>query len=322
MATELIWAQLVHLSDNMWHDREACDSTGYEYTTASTRMRFHRPTWDDLIARFVESGVNTVLVDLGDAVRYESHPEIAVEDAWTPAQLKEELARLRDMGLKALPKLNFAASHDAWLGEYARMLSTRKYYEVAADLIAETCELFDGPGLFHLGMDEETHDNQNNGLIAIIRQHELWWHDLLFMVEQVEKAGSRAWIWADKFWHHPDEFIAQMPRSVMMSNWYYGGRFNSQREGAQAYIDLDTHGFDQIPTGSNWDDADNLRKTVKWCKENVDHKRLFGFLQTVWKPVIARRKTRLFEAADEVGVARMEWDGTWSEEAFEVKSGG
>ena len=59
-----------------------------------------------------------------------------------------------------------------------------------------------------------------------------------------------------------------------------------------------------------------------WCKEKVNHKRIFGFLQAVWKPVIARRKTRLFEAADEVGVARMEWDGTWCEAAFEFKSGG
>ena len=31
---------------------------------------------------------------------------------------------------------------------------------------------------------------------------------------------------------------------------------------------------------------------------------------------------KLFEEADEVGVAQMEWDGMWPEEAFEVKSGG
>jgi hypothetical protein len=31
---------------------------------------------------------------------------------------------------------------------------------------------------------------------------------------------------------------------------------------------------------------------------------------------------KLFEAADEAGVARMEKDGTWPEETFEVKSRG
>jgi hypothetical protein len=52
--------------------------------------------------------------------------------------------------------------HDAWLGSYARYVSTEPYYQVCADLIAEVMQLFDSPRLFHLGMDEEAFDSQRS----------------------------------------------------------------------------------------------------------------------------------------------------------------
>ena len=76
--------------------------------------------------------------------------------------MRAEVKRLREMGLEPIPKLNFSTCHDTWLGPYARMVSTPKYYEVAKDLIAETIELFDKPRLFHLGMDEEDERNQRH----------------------------------------------------------------------------------------------------------------------------------------------------------------
>ena len=101
-----------------------------------------------------------VVIDLGDGVRYESHPEIAVENASPVEQLREELARLRERGLEPIPKLNFSASHDIWLGPYSRQVSTEPYYAVCRDLIAEAIEIFDHPRLFHLGMDEELAHHQ------------------------------------------------------------------------------------------------------------------------------------------------------------------
>ena len=41
-----------------------------------------------------------VVIDLGDAVKYESHPEIAVRNAWTVKRLKDELSKIREMGLE------------------------------------------------------------------------------------------------------------------------------------------------------------------------------------------------------------------------------
>ena len=310
----MIWAQLVHIGYNMWADRGRIHDH-FEYTGAEDVLRFDKSLWDDLLVVFQREGVNMVVLDLGEAIRYESHPEIAVENALSVEELRTELAKMRSMGITPVPKLNFSTSHDDWLGEYSRMVSTPKYYEVCRDLIAEVCDIFDNPELFHLGMDEETWGHQKSYSHAIVRQFDLWWHDFLFYVEEVEKRGSRAWIWSDYYWHHPELFLNRMPKSVLQSNWYYGNVMDESNTGVQTYKDLDKYGFDQVPTGSNWGDPDNFRKTVEYWQDGiadgrVNAMRLKGFLQTIWKPTLERRRQRHMEGAAEVGVGRRLWERT------------
>ena len=302
-AEEMIWAQLVHLGYNMWCDK---DGTRWEseYGIEADHLRCDQSLWDDLMAKLADSGANMIVIDLGEGVRYESHPELAVKGSWTPDKLKAELGKMRSLGLEPIPKLNFSACHDAWLGPYSRMLSTKPYYDVCRDLIDEVIELFDRPRFFHLGMDEETFDHQRHQSYVVVRQHDLWWHDFLFLVDVVERTGTRAWIWSDFVWGHREEFLRRMPKSVMQSNWYYGRAFSRDINYVEAYHVLEEAGFEQIPAGANWSDPDNLRKTVEYCTGVVVPERLKGFLQTVWKPTVERRRHRHFEAADEVGVSR------------------
>ena len=309
----MMWAQLVHVGYNMWADKDRIHDD-VEYTTAADHLRFDRSLWDDLLTLFVEQGVNTVVLDLGEAVRYESHPEIAVKDALSVEDLRGELARMRSMGVTPVPKLNFSTCHDDWLGEYSRMVSTPKYYEVCRDLIAEVCEIFDGPSLFHLGMDEETWGHQRHYSHAIVRQHDLWWHDFLFYVAEVEKHDVRSWIWSDLYWDHPEEFVQRMPKTVLQSNWYYARSFKGDETGVKTYVDLDRHGYDQVPAGSNWSAPENFCNTVNFWKDGVargdlDGSRLKGFLQTIWKPTLERRRERHIEGAKEVGMGRRLWEG-------------
>src|SRR5690606_38528745 len=132
-------------------------------------------------------GMNMVVLNIGDSIQYESHPEISIKNAWSHEKLKSELAKCRSLGIEPIPKLNFSACHDLWLGKYSRMLSTDIYYEVCRDIINEVCVLFDYPRFFHLGMDEETANHQRNLKYAVIRQYDLWWGDLYFLIGQVEK---------------------------------------------------------------------------------------------------------------------------------------
>ena len=94
-------------------------------------------------------------------------------------------------------------------------------YKVCADLIRDVCEIFGKPRLFHLGWDEEKLAAQGNSRLAVVRQGDLWWHDFLFTVNEVEKNGSQAWLWSDVIWKHREEFLAKMPHRVMQSNWHY-----------------------------------------------------------------------------------------------------
>ena len=173
--------------------------------------------------------------------------------------------------------------------------------------IAEVIDLFDTPRFFHLGMDEETAQHQRFYEYVVIRQYDLWWRDLYFLVDQVERKGVRAWVWSDYVWHHPEAFFKKMPRSVLQSNWYYGAEFGRKITGSRAYIDLEAHGYDQVPAGSNWSAATNFPDTVSFCRRHVDPARLKGFMQTVWKPTLKVCRDRHVQAIDLVARARADW---------------
>ncbi len=276
-----IWSLLLHLGQNMWGDASTA------YTPPVDYMTWDYDFWKEVTETMAQSGLNMVVIDLGEAIKYESHPEIATKGAWSVEQLREDLARLRKLGLEPIPKLNFSACHDLWLGEYARMVSTKKYYEVCSDLIKEVTEIFDKPRFFHLGYDEETFGHQRTYDYIVIRQNELWKHDFLFFINECEKNQTRPWIWADYYWNHKD-FLNWAPKSIVMSNWYYSLNFDLNSEDkdnvnyVQTFLDLDKAGFDQIPTGSNWSNDENFGLLVKFCKENLSSERLLGYLQTNW----------------------------------------
>jgi hypothetical protein len=305
-SSPMIWGSLLHLSYNMWSDRDAPEWK-LDHVSARPYLRFDESLWNDLLPKMAEAGMNMVVIDLGDGVRYQSHPEIAVEGAWSPAKLREELAKIRQLGLEPIPKLNFSTCHDAWLGPYSRCVSTDTYYDVCRDLIAEVIDLFDQPRFFHLGMDEETAEHQRYYGYVVIRQYDLWWHDLAFYAAQVEKGGVRPWVWSDYVWHHPEAFYANMPLSILQSNWYYGTEFGPDVVRTRTYPELEQYGYDQIPTFSNWSDPRNVLMTVQYCREHIASPRLKGFLQTIWKPTLEVCRERHEQAIDLVRQARAWW---------------
>lgn len=327
---KIIWANLIHLSFNMWFDcprnvfkGKRCDGLAQPY------LRFDGRLWDDLLAQMAKAGMNMVVLDLGDGIRYRSHPEIAVENAWTPKRLKQELAKMRTHGLEPIPKLNFAAAHDNWLGPYARMLSTETYYRVCRDLIAEVSELFGAPRFFHLGMDEETAVNQIYNQLVVIRQFDLFWHDLDLMFSAVRQCGARPWVWSDYQWYHPEQFFRRMPKDVLQSNWWYSrlrpetvltrvnpqvmdtGKANMTEplrlKPVKAYLELEKHGYDQVPAGGTHSLDTNFANTAAFARRHISPKHLYGFLQTTWCPTIEHYRDRHIQAVDLAAAAIKQW---------------
>jgi hypothetical protein len=282
----------------MWCDWDNPALTSQPYNPIKPYLRFDDNVWNDLLAAMTKGGFNMVVIDLGDGVQYQSHPEIAVENAWSRSRLSAELKKLRGLGLEPIPKLNFSTCHDQWLGPYARMVSTPKYYDVCRDLIAEVIDLFDKPRFFHLGMDEEDAKHQRTFEHVVVRQHNLWWHDFRRFYEQVEAAGVRPWIWSDYVWEHPELFWERMPKSILQSNWYYGEKFSTEILAVRTYKELEDHRYDQVPTLSNWTTPANIHGTFEFCRKNIPPERLKGFLIAPWRPTLPETRQRHMEAIE------------------------
>jgi len=323
---DLMWATLFHLGRNFCGDNAGFKVGDNPVTSFGfKKMEFDEAMWREATERMRKGGVNTVVLDLCEGVVYPSHPELAVKGSWSADKLKGEIVRLARMGITAIPKLNFSTCHDDWLGEYSRMISTRTYYRVCSEIIADVFDIFGTPRFFHIGYDEETASNQTSYLFACMRQNELWWHDFLFFVKEIEKHGARAWIWSDYFWDHEEEFLKRMPRSVLQSNWYYGRRWEGEpperpyeAKRLAAFGKLDKAGFDQVPTGTNWvppyfkkgesNDA-NFAGLVKHCRKHIDPKRLKGFLNASWSSVLNEsRRKRVFDAIEQVAAEIKGWN--------------
>ena len=167
-----IWCYLVQFGRNMWGDlefppprdgikmkiltdaehAELCKEQHWRHD----RMHFEYPFYCELVDRLKAAGCNMIMLDVGEGVRYPSHPELALRDSWEPERLQREINRLRGMGFEVVPKLNFSCCHNSWLGPYARMVSTPKYYEVCRDVIDDLIEIFDGTRYVHRGMSSSS----------------------------------------------------------------------------------------------------------------------------------------------------------------------
>ncbi len=290
---EMIWSCLLHLGANMWQDKSApvgpndFHSTKHSNVYWSDDLRFDRDIFHKITEKLPGLGMNTVLIDVGDGVRYDSHPEIGVNGALSPDELREEVRRLRALGLDPIPKLNFAASHDAWMGEYERMLSTDIYRTVVGDLIHEVCEIFEGPTHFHLGLDEETATNQAAYGYSVIRGEELWLRDFYHMVDCCEKENTRPWMWSDHFYYKPHLFEKKIPKTVLQSNGHYWGLQGPNGDAGvngyryRAFFKLDELGFDQVPVVTTYATHSNaFQITEHLAREKMGS--ICGFMSAAW----------------------------------------
>ena len=285
----MIWSYFLQLSNHMWNPIGRIHPSPYLVDGSSGEANgTDIETWDKLVDFIAERQYNMLVIDVGDAIQYESHPEISAPDAWSKDFLKQKLDEIRAKGIEPIPKLNFSTGHCAWLKEYRLMISTPTYYKVCADLIAEVCEAFGYPRLFHVGMDEEDIGHQTLHNVAIVRQGEHWWHDAFFLFKECEKHGARPWVWSDYYWHHPELFKKNMPKSVLQSNWCYRSLTNppdeKQKVRVQAYLDFNELGYDQVPTSSTWalPYGSNEFETVGWCRDRLDPELLKGFITVPW----------------------------------------
>ena len=296
---------LIHIGTNLWY--EVDNHRGEEdkkvwRCAAENKMRFDKRLFNELIEYLPSCGVNTIVLDLADGIVYESHPELAIEGSLTREEVQEILSKLNALGIEVIPKLNFSTCHDYWLKDYAKMVSTKLYYDVCKDLIDEVCKVF-RPKLLHFGMDEEVYENQAKYDYVVIRQNNLWWHDLYFLVEQVEKHGAKACIWSDYARHRPQEFIEKCPKSVVQCPWYYFNQFEGElteecKVRVAPFKLLADAGYGVLAGGSNEYFNENILLLHNYCKKHLPKEKYKGIIQTTWAATTEEWREELFAAAN------------------------
>ena len=295
---------LIHIGTNLWYEvgNKRCSGEKLWQSAGASKMRFDAELFDELCVHITKCGINTVVLDLADGIVYNSHPELVIEGAIERDELTLMISKLKKLGLNIIPKLNLSTCHDAWLKEYSKMVSTKAYYDVCRDLINEVCDIFT-PELFHIGMDEENYENQRLYDYAVVRQNDLWWHDLYFFVELIEKRGARACMWSDYARHRPDEFIEKCPKSVVQFPWYYFNKFEgelteAERIRVQPFKRLTDAGYTVIAGGSNEYFKENVSLLHAYCKKALPKDKYVGIIQTTWAATTEENRKTLFEAAD------------------------
>lgn len=307
---EKMWAVFTKLSNNI----------GWTKYSSLKEGGFDKDEWHGLLEEMSQKGFNTVVMDVGDGVKYSSHPEVSLPDALTKEEVSEEIKRAKDLGIKIIPKLNFSTTHDVWLGEYERMVSTKIYYNLCRDLLTELHEIFEAPEYIHIGMDEETEYNGHSLDLIILRKRELIWNDLDFYFDCIRSQGATPWMWSDYLFDYPEEFRKHIkPDDLIISPWQYAAMYeehftpieNSQRDidyywngrykgYGFKYVEEDPDcvkyrresikgmldGYRYVPTVSNCiQNKYNTPDTLRWFSEKGVDENLVGFLTAPWKEV-------------------------------------
>ena len=286
------WFYFIQLSNHMWDDgngkqRYWYDEFDEDHYTPENNVDFE--VWDRVVKRVAECGYTHLLIDLGDAIKYKSHPEIAAPDALSVEDFKKLLQKAYDLGLKAIPKLNFSTDHHCWKKQYRRMVSSDIYRQVCVDLINEVCEIFDTPELFHLGLEEEVMEYQGCYPVRTVRSPEKLARDANMLFTACREEGVRPWMWVDpksiEGYGGKEAFQRVIPKDVLISNWWYGWLIE-RFPGVHLYREIADWGYEQVPTSSTYENYKNEHHTLTYCKHYLENRGLKGYLTASWLPTM------------------------------------
>ena len=300
-----MWVYMIQLGSNMWRKKGAHNPV-YAESIYHDTMYTEKEVWDNVTEFLPKAGFNTLLVDVGEGIQLDSHPELAIPGSWSKSQTKEELCRLRELGLTPIPKLNFSGGHNAWLQDYAYMVGTEKYLEVCKDVIEETIEIFDTPEFFHLGMEEEDAASQKNQPVTIVRAPYKKLEDMNFMFDVCRSKGVRPWIWlyesdVDALGGE-EAFRNGVGKDVLISAWYYKSIPDSANvvethKNARHFKRLGEWGYEQVPTASTWAWHLNNKETMTFCKKHVNPESIRGYMTASWHMTMPKKYYALLNDA-------------------------
>jgi len=178
-----------------------------------------------LVPLLADCRINNIIVDIGDAVRYRSHPELTRKSSAPMSDFAELVKLAKSFDIDVIPKLNFAQSrdtdfHNHWFRPYDALDDTDDYFRIAFDLIDELIDIVK-PRYFHIGMDED-HDRPADKYVRCVK----------LLNRGLKARGLRTiqWIDLDKAWARGPwrrsalksrEALDKLPKDVILTHWVY-----------------------------------------------------------------------------------------------------
>ena len=303
MAAPLIKAYTVFLTNNCFSDVQGLGP----YRTHGQRIQENYDpkgkksvaTVHDMIARCHEQGFTHVVFATLDGLKYQSHPEIAVENAWSREELKKELDYAKSLGLKTVPMLNFSAAHDTWMGEMAKKLSTPAYRDFCRDLIDELCQLFEEPELFHLGLDSETAQEQADHLHQVVRGDALWQADLAHLLACCRKNNARPWMFADRYRTGAQAFLQAVDKNVLLCTTAVVIPAKVLQEDYTYFFQLSQEGYEYTILSSCHLNIAGAEHAISQHLNNADTAKLAGFVSYSALPCVEDYRFKLIYELEE-----------------------
>jgi len=253
------------------------------------------------------AGYNQIMVEVGQALRYTSHPKVAPDWAWSRAQWQEYVKAARSLGMDVVPQFNA-------LGHQPESGLTKAYPELSEDPFGwcvctrhpntrrYLCEIFDElidvfqPHTCNIGLDEidmnperRAHSGRDIfGCCPRCREADggdLLAEHVLGLHEHLKGRGMGVIMWGDMLMYKKEHncrsglkagtwpAIDQLPRDIILADWAYSP---VPDYGASRYFI--EKGFRVM--GATWQDPRPLPSFSRFATENG----LVGMIQTTWSP--------------------------------------
>ena len=231
------------------------------YKRKSREKPFDLDVGLEIVDTMSEVGLNLLVIDCADGVRYKSHPELARKYTVPMSHLEKLVNRAEERGIEIVPKLNFSQSryhrHNDWFRPHKNLFDNDEYWRIAFEIIDEIIQTCHPRRYFHIGMDED-HD----------RAHSQYIEAILKLQSGLKERGLRTVVW--NLWDYYDVQPEIIHRLVQEGFEVWGAP------------------------------GPNIEKALKWRQAILDSGGK-GLLLTMWIPCINSNHSKLLQFIRTVG---------------------
>ena len=244
----------------------------------------------EIIDAMAQAGLNLLIIDCADGIKYKSHPELTRHYSVPMEYLKKIMKHARKYNIEIVPKLNFSQSrfhrHNHWFRPHNGLFDNNEYWEKAFEIIDELIQVCKPCKYFHIGMDED-HDRAHSQYINAIKK----------LHNGLKQRGMRTIIWNDtaltgSMLVHAEKSLAaedKIPDDIIHVVWDYAQ--------AQPKIvnRLVKKGFEVWGApGRSAERVSEWRKSIIRCGGK-------GLLLTAWIPTYKETRSKLLQVIKELG---------------------